>query len=515
VHISPARTRRRLVATLGALALVAALCAWATAQAQAYVFRMSVSGARTGRTIQPGYLGLALEYNEIPELAGATPRSVDPVFAQLLRNLDPQGNAILRIGGQSTDRSWWPVPGMAQPLGVTYKLGPAWAASARSLAQATGAKLILGINLESDSTRLAREEGAQLLKSVGQQNIAAWEIGNEPDLYTLVPWYKRLRGDPLPWYDAAGTSVFSRPTNYAPSDFIGEFSRTVVVLPRLPVAGPGTGSPPWMDAFDRILSPKSQLRMLTAHAYGLNQCVTNPKLPAYPSVPNLVSTAASRSILSDVAPYVPVAHRNGATLRVDEMGSVSCNGRAGVSNTMASALWVMDALFQMAADGVDGVNLHTYPHLVNDLFDFAQSHGQWRGTVKPLYYGALMFAQAAPAGSSLLRIASGSQTDLRAWATVGPDHRIRVLLINDSLRQSADAVVRIAGSAGPAAVERLQAPSAWATGGVTLGGRSFGAATSTGVLAAPVPQTIMPHGGAYGVSLSAGSAALLTLPPAA
>jgi hypothetical protein len=64
---------------------------------------------------------------------------------------------------------------------------------------------------------------------------------------------------------------------------------------------------------------------------------------------------------------------------------------------------------------------------------------------------------------------------------------------------------------GPASLERLRASSAYATSGLTLGGRTFGAASPTGALAAPVPQSVTPHGGTYAVTLPAGSAALLTL----
>ena len=252
--------------------------------------------------------------------------------------------------------------------------------------------------------------------------------------------------------------------------------------------------------------------MLTSHAYGLNQCVTDPASSTYPSVPHLVSLAASRGEVSGIGPYVALAHRNGAAYRIDEMGSVTCNGRRGVSDTLASALWVMDALFTMAGDGVDGVNLHTYPNSANGLFDFSSAHGRSRASVHPLYYGALMFAQAAPAGSRLLRVVSGSQGPLRAWATLAPDHRIRVLLINDSLTSSALAVVRTPVAPGPASLERLRASSAYATSGVTLGGQTFGAATTTGLLAPPVAQSVTPRGGTYSVTLPAGSAALLTLP---
>jgi hypothetical protein len=47
---------------------------------------------------------------------------------------------------------------------------------------------------------------------------------------------------------------------------------------------------------------------------------------------------------------------------------------------------------------------------------------------------------------------------------------------------------------------------------VTLGGQSFGSATGTGRLAGtPQLASVKPRGGAYTVSLPAGSAALLTV----
>jgi hypothetical protein len=462
------------------------------------------------------FLGLALEYNTIPEWAGNGSEPVDPVLVQLIRSLDPSGGPLLRIGGQSTDRTWWPVPGMRKPLGVTYDLTPGWTASARALVKATGAKLLLGLNLEADRARIDQVEAAQLVKGIARSSIAGLDFGNEPDLYSRIPWYRRLDGHPLPWYSHQGTPVYARGPGYGPSQFAAEFARALQVAPPgLPIAGPETSTAPWFKAFVPFLSSRSRVRMLTAHAYGLNQCVTDPSSPAYPSVPHLLSLSASRALLDGAAPYIGLAHRDGATYRIDEMGSISCNGRTGVSDTMASALWVMDALFSVAAENIDGVNLHTYPNSVNGLFDFELSHGHWLGLVHPLYYGALLFAQAAPAGSRLLRLSGGSRSQLRAWATLGADHRVRVLLINDSLMHSAQ--VRVGAPAGfgsgAGSVERLLAGSAYATSGVTLGGQSFGAATATGVLPAPVPQTVMPRAGTYTVTLPASSAALLTLAP--
>ena len=53
------------------------------------MFRLGVTGTTHGRALPSNFLGLALEFNQIPRLAGPTPASVNPVFAQLLKNLDP------------------------------------------------------------------------------------------------------------------------------------------------------------------------------------------------------------------------------------------------------------------------------------------------------------------------------------------------------------------------------------------------------------------------------------------
>jgi hypothetical protein len=88
-----------------------------------------------------------------------------------------------------------------------------------------------------------------------------------------------------------------------------------------------------------------------------------------------------------------------------------------------------------------------------------------------------------------------------------------VLVINDSIASGARVRVRNPASYGrrPATIERLRAPGgAYATSGVTLGGRSFGR-TRTGVLQAPVTERVRRRAGAYAVTLPPASAALLTL----
>jgi hypothetical protein len=485
------------------------------ASAQAYSARVAVSEAATTGSLGSGFLGLALEYNTVRTWVGKASAPVNPVFVQFIRNLVPSGRPVIRIGGQSTDRSWWPVPGMRRPLGVTYSLGKGWLTATRRLTQTLDARLLLGLNLEANRSRIPDLEASKLLSGLGRQYIDAFQVGNEPNLYTFIPWYKRVGGRPVPWYFHRGTPVFSRRPSYGPAQFAQEFSRVIKGLPRqVPIAGPETGPPSWLQMFSRFLSRHSRVRILTSHAYGLNNCVTNPASLNYPSVPHLLDQYASRGDLGGAAPFVGLAHSRGAAYRIDEMGSISCNGRPGVSNTMASALWVMDALFFIARKHVDGVNLHSYQNSDNGLFDFRYTNGRWQGRVHPLYYGALMFAQAAPVGSRLLHLEVTGHNLLRAWATRAPDHKVRVLLINDSLGQAAVAQVRAPSGYGAHAgtVERLLASSAYAKAGLTLGGRRFGI-TQTGVLPAPKLETDRVSSGTYKLSLPAASAALLTLSP--
>jgi hypothetical protein len=195
------------------------------------------------------------------------------------------------------------------------------------------------------------------------------------------------------------------------------------------------------------------------------------------------------------------------------MSTVSCGGQRGVSDTFASALWAVDALFQMARVGVDGVNIHTRPGSANALFSFRYMNGSWKADVHPEYYGLMMFARAAPAGARLLRISGPRNAAVRVWATRSPDKRIRVVLINKDPTSPTVVTVRAPVAHGPGALSFLLAPSIGAPGGVTLGGQSFGVATATGRLSGASPrQLLQPNAENYTVRLPAACAAMLTLP---
>jgi hypothetical protein len=462
---------------------------------------VKVTGHPLGRPIARGFLGLSLEYPAVEAYAGRNPNAIDPVLVQLIRNLTPGQAPVLRIGGDSTDWAWWPVAGVPKPGGVKDRLGDTFVRVTAALVRDLGARLILGLNLEADSETVAAAEARALISGIGRSSIEALELGNEPELYGSFTWYKT----------PDGVDVTGRLAGYDFADYLGDFSRVAAALPKIPLAGPATGARTWIPQTASFLAAEPAVRMVTLHRYPLERCHMPAASSMSPSVAHLLSGAASRGLADSVAPYVGPAHARNVAVRIDEMNSAACGGAPGVSNAFASALWALDAVFQMARVRVDGLNIHTFPGAAYELFTFRRRHGRWEASVAPEYYGLLMFAQAAPADSYLLAW-SGHPGDVHVWATRAPDGLVHVVLINDYTTHSRTLAVKVAGTRGLAALDRLRAPGIRARNGVTLGGQSFGSATTTGLLAGrPQLSALAPVSGDYVVNLPPASAAMLTL----
>jgi hypothetical protein len=471
-----------------------------TARADAPEISATIGTGPTGRTIPPGFLGLSMEYKAVHAYTGRDPRAIDPVLLGLIRGLSPGQSPVLRIGGDSTDWTWWPVRGVIPRGGLSYGLTKGWIRTTRALASDLQAKMIMGVNLASGRPALAAIESRVLLQGIGRRYLSALEIGNEPDLYGVFAWYR----------DRRDHVVLARSRHYGFKAFLKDFTRWRAALPKFPLVGPSFSTLTWMSNLRHFLSAQKTVRTVTVHRYPLHNSTTDPTNPTYPTISNLLADAASSGIAQEVAPYAATAHSRGLSFRVDEMNSVSGRGRAGVSDTFASALWILDTLFNMASAGVDGVNVHTLPGSAYEPFALTHGSSGWQGFVHPEYYGMLLFAQAFPAGARLTPVSVPSGP-IKVWATAGSDGRTRVVLINKDTTTPVTVQVKLSNATAPAALERLSAPSLEATSGVTLGGQSFGDSTTTGTLPGPPhTETVVPVAGAYSVELPAGSAAMLT-----
>jgi Glycosyl hydrolase family 79 C-terminal beta domain len=453
---------------------------------------LTVGPATTGPVIAPGFAGVSMPLASLESYAGTDPEVANTVFVQLLRNLTSGERTVLRFGGDSADRAWWPIPGMHRPASVTYTLTNRWLRVARTLASTTNARLILGINLMANRPRLARAEAVAMIRGIGRRRIAALEVGNEPELY------RRFSGPRATLGGRAAPRVLR--------SFNADFARVADALPTIALAGPGIGSDRWLDDLPMFMRRNPGVRVVTLHRYPLKRCSPGAQVTAA----QLLSRESTEGLAHSVAAPVASARSRGLSLRIDELNTVACGGAHGVSDTFASALWLLDTLPALARLGVAGVNIQTRPNSFNELFDLQRVGARLEASVRPEYYGLLLFSEAAPPGSRMLKIDGTNGRELNVWATRDPHGSVRVVLVNNDPAGAAIATVRIPTASGSATLTRLQAPTLSATGDVTIGGQSFGTLTSTGLLApGRSPIAPSPSPGAYRVSVPPASAALL------
>ena len=163
---------------------------------------------------------------------------------------------------------------------------------------------------------------------------------------------------------------------------------------------------------------------MTVHRYPLRNCYVPPSSPQYPTIAHLLSSYSTAALAASLKRWVAIAHAQHRQLRVDELNSVACRGKAGVSDTFASALWVTDALFSLARAGVDGVNMHTLPDSAYELFPFSQHGGRWQARCGPSTTGCSCSRRRRRRARGCCRSSRrGADAGLSVWATRAPDHR--------------------------------------------------------------------------------------------
>ena len=462
---------------------------------------LTVAPTAVSGPLPHGFLGLSTEIHSLESYTGSDARSIDPAFLNLLSAIAPGQSPVLRIGGDSTDWSWYPVAHARRPLGVTYTITPNWMNVARATAEATHGRLILGVNLEAGSSAVAVGEADAMVGRIGRRYIDAIEIGNEPELYAHFAWYHTASGAPVlgRTRSAWNQAVYHR-----------QFSQIAHAMPKVTIAGPTSGEGVWLNNLGGFLRAEPSVGLTTMHAYPLKHCSASHVI----TIPELLADSASDGFVSQVAPFVATAHRAGKPIRIDEVNAISCGGTAKVSDSFASALWMLNTLFGLARTGVDGINIHTVPGSINAILNPVGGGPRPAMEVQPEYYAMMMFARAAPPGARIMRLSGALPAGIEAWATRDVSGDIRVVLINKRAQGPATVGLNVPAASGPGTVERLRASGLAATSGVTLGAQSFGTATATGVLAGTPDETpVVPLNGTYTVDVPGASAAMLTLSP--
>jgi hypothetical protein len=450
--------------------------------------------------VPASYLGLSTEYWTLPIWEQRMP-VLERVLAQLHASGD--GPFILRIGGDSADHAFWEPPGQNAP-DWAYEVTPSWLAGVARLVRETGGKVILDLNLVTATPHIAAQWAAAAVSALPAGSLIGFEVGNEPDIYTRTGWMSLVKG--------AGAADVSLPLSITAARYTHEFLAYAQALervaPGVPLLGPALANPIAHSSWIRALldTPHPGLAAITVHRYPYSACAF-AGTPAFPTVGRVLSPAASSGLAHRLITDVRLAHSAGLGLRLTELNSVTCGGRAGVSDTFATALWAPDALFNLMHAGVDGVNVHVREYTINAAFALTR-HGV---LAHPLFYGLALFARTLGPAARLVPVsvrAPGS-TGLVAWAVRTGRSGLHVLLIDKG--QTGVAVALHVPASRAAVVQRLLAPSVLSRGRVTLAGQTLSA---QGRWRGPrVESAVLPLArDLYRIVLPAGSAALVWVP---
>jgi hypothetical protein len=376
-----------------------------------------VDARARGPTVPPSFLGLSVEWDSVWAYARAH-RAVARLLAPIAR---AQGTPpALRIGGDSGDQAWWNPRGRPRPPAVLQDVGPATLGAVGRLARALHGPVALGVDLALGDPANARALATAAARRLPAGRLATLEVGNEPDLFARGRTFRigrhvhrRLVKDPhysLARYAADATRYL---------EALDVPLRAGARAPRLAVGG--FAGPAWWPALPGLLARwRGRAGELDAHLYALADCDA-----ATPPAGWLTSPAASAGRVATLRPLLATARRARLPLRVTELNSAACGGRAGLSDTPAAALWLADTLFALLRLGAAGADVHTWDGARYAPFAVRAEPA----AARPPLAGMRAFARAAPTGSRLVATHVTGGDRLRAWATAGRRGAVRIALL--------------------------------------------------------------------------------------
>ncbi len=467
-------------------------------------------------------MGLSYERNHLAEnLFTGSNSALINLFKQL-------GPGILRIGGGSVDTTPW--VGTATPA-PGEEVGTATVSALFDFLDATGWTVLYGLPMlacptgtylpspacsvitpappQQGTATSQQDEATAVLSSAGGY-LYGFEIGQEPDAYAI---------DGVPgFFDPSDPGHIDQATY---TQFLPQWQAAYgVVHPAVPAAmftGPaasaGTKGVMYYAAPFAEPSPagaRGEFGLLTQHYYfayanGMN-CGRATSSPWTTGPGTASSPTCSGQLAGLLAPdpalvggsgmlqrLKTAAAGAGVPYRMAEGNSFSGGGLPGISDSQASALWLLDYLFANAAAGSTGVNLHgggdsdSYTPIADNSngvvcgSTLAQSLGitcQKGGDatidpgVRPEYYALLMFALAGQ--GPVVSATVSSPLDLTAYAiTPGAETTTNVVIVNKDATKTAQVSVNLGYAAPGATVTVLTAPSLTATNGLTLAGATI------------------------------------------
>lgn len=316
------------------LGLISGLAATSALSAQSVApsaQRISLPRRALGPEIPQSLSSLSYETVNLtdPEFFSPTNRDLIAAF----RRLNPNG--VLRLGGNTTDRAIFEgfdgVLPVLHPLHFNKgRIQPYYGVSELAIERlagfldATGWRVIFGINLRADSSALAAHMRDVAVKKLGDR-LLAFQIGNEANNFynSYDAYFERWKAvqDSQVWLKIAG------PDSGANTDWVERFSTDIpqsILLSRHYYRGP---------------APDGSLADVLKH---------------------------DSSFEAELASLMPAATRHPMGLWLTETNSYYYGGLDGVSNAFASTLWGLNFMLSAASVGLRGLCFHGGPRSAID-----------------------------------------------------------------------------------------------------------------------------------------------------
>jgi hypothetical protein len=430
------------------------------------------------------FTGLSYESAQLSHPGYFSEQNKDLV--RLVRQLGKQG--VLRIGGNTSDFDDWSSSRGEKDTQWNEPMGPdaglnigrhtpvteSAIDNLRTFLDATGWKLLYGINLGHGSPERAADEAAYVVKRIGPA-LQALQIGNEADLF---------------FKNGIRTPTYSYMDYFAEWQKFADAIRQKV--PNAPLAGPDIGN--HIDWVDQFAHEAKGINMLTSHYYAEGP----PSNPAA-DIPHLLK--AHPTLEEHIKHLVALGKSVNLPYRMSEGNSCYHGGKPGVSDSFASALWGADFMMELAQLGVVGVNFHGGGQ---GFYTPIAGGGSKPFEARPLYYGMLLFREFA--GDSLIPCKLDSAgANATAYASSGSGGRTKLAIINKDLTQDLKLTLQGKELQHPSRKITLKAPSIDSTSGVTLGDREVSESASW----SPVYSSLSLADAGKPIVVSRGSAVLL------
>ena len=362
-----------------------------------------------------------------------------------------------------------------------FSLAPRWLGQARALVRELGLRLILDLNLITDTPGAAAQWARAAQAGLPRHSIDAFEVGNEPDIYSRADWLAITAGRGA-WRIAAGGRAplagAALPAALTARDYVRDFHAYAARAGRGRPAGdagrPALANPVrhgrWVQTPDRrrpprrwgwspsIATPTPAVRTAAAPAPTPRSAGSSAprRRPAWPPPSARSSTppttpacrCASPSSTPSIAGAGPASATRSPPLCGPPTRCSRCCAPASTASTCTSAPPPSTPPFALGPAGLQA---------------------------RPLLYGLILFARAlGPRAQLVTRLLApqpprqprGLGGPGRARHAPRPAHRQ-----GPALRRGCRCGCR---PTGRAEVQRLLAPSAAARTGVTLGGPRAG-----------------------------------------